>query len=166
VKLAGASIALFVALVHCSSDNPVSTVCDIAFDGKTCSCKRERGGELGACGPLIVGAPAHCCAATNWPAEGTTCTCEEVVCATVTTGCVCGLASTRAKTDPSYNEVAECPTNSDGSTHCCLQPGGDCGCFPRGADQCQPGSTDVQTCNYASVEHTCATGTHEEVSCE
>lgn len=158
-------VTTFVALVHCGDDDANPIECTIAPSGKTCDC--TPGSEtLGFCSPEVLGVPSVCCAQDSWPAKGKHCTCDLVVCVSIPNGiCKCSRSSQKLQ-DPTAQEVAECPFATNDTTRCCVDKAGNCGCYPKSADQCGEGATDVDKCTYFKAQPPCAAGEHTVNTCE
>jgi len=154
-----------VALLHCGDDDTLKIECKLAADGKSCDC--TPGNEvLGFCNPAagIPSLPAVCCAPEGWPASGLHCTCEQIICVTTDQGCRCTRATERQQ--PGGEEVATCPLPSSDTVRCCIDKTGNCGCYPKAADQCGDGATDVATCDYNTPKLACPAGQHTTTTCE
>lgn len=154
----------FVALLHCGGDDDLKISCTLAADGKSCDCTPGRE-VLGFCNPAagIPSPPAVCCAPAGWPANGLHCTCDQIVCVVTNDVCKCGPSKER---NADGEEVADCPTPSNDTTRCCIDKAGNCACYPKSADQCGDGASDVATCNYNATKIACAAGGHSTTTCE
>lgn len=158
-----APVAL-VALLHCGDDDELTITCDLATDGKSCDC--TPGNEvLDFCNPAagIPSPPAECCAPDGWPARGLHCTCDQIVCVVTSDVCKCGRSTER---NPQGDEVASCPKPSSNDVRCCIDKAGNCGCYPKTADSCGDGATDVASCDYNATKLACAAGQHPVTDCE
>lgn len=153
--------AAFVTLVHCGDDDPKGIECTITNTGKSCSCKVGRE-PLGFCSEQVLGVPSVCCAQAEWPNAGV-CTCDLVVCVSTPGACKCSRSTQRLE---GGEEVAECPQGTSDATRCCVDRAGNCGCYPKTADQCGEGAADVDQCDYFKAQLPCTAGERAVKTCE
>jgi hypothetical protein len=160
-------VLTFVALLHCGDDGGTKIECNFAVDGKSCDCTPGVE-QLGFCSPDILGIPSVCCAQDGWPASGKHCTCDLVVCVSFPGTCKCSRGTQRlqAPTGVPAEEVAECPNPTSDTTRCCVDKEGNCGCYPKTADACGDGATDVDKCDYSKTNLPCAAAQHAVTTCE
>lgn len=124
-----------------------------------CSCSRvydpDASGPPATCTPSLVGAPAQCCASSDWPTDGR-CSCDRVACVRYS-DTVCACLRVTADGVDGASPVPSC-SQPDGV--CCLDDGGsDCACYGN-AQQCPfDGDVIVGSCTLDSL----ACGHNEEI---